>query len=70
VELAIPSVPKAKLVVMLLAVKCSESFQLVDVSIVALNFGFQRCAKLVYLAIILRGEDFLLFGQLAVKLQP
>jgi hypothetical protein len=41
VELAIPSAPKAELIVMLLAVKCPESFQLIDLSIAALNFGFQ-----------------------------
>jgi hypothetical protein len=70
VELAVPSAPSAEIIVMLLAVNCPESFQLIDLSIVALNFGFQRCAKLVYLATIFHIEDFSLFGQLAVKFQP
>jgi hypothetical protein len=68
VELAIPSMPKAELVAMPLAVKGLARFQLVDLSITALNSGFQRRAKLVYLAIILRREDFSLFGQLVIKL--
>jgi hypothetical protein len=70
VELAILSAPNAEIVVMLLAVKLPKRFQLIDLSIAALDFGFQRCAKLVYLALILYGEDFMLFGQLVVKLQP
>jgi hypothetical protein len=70
VELAIPSAPKAEFVVMLLAVKVSKRFQLADLSIAALDFGFQRHAKLVYLALILRREDFPFLGQLLVKFQP
>jgi hypothetical protein len=69
VELAILSVPKAKFVVMLLAIKFSKRFQLADLSIVALDFGFQRHAKLIYLALIFHGEDFPLLGQLLVKFQ-
>jgi hypothetical protein len=67
VELAVPSAPSAEIVIMLLAVKRLESLRLIDLSIAALNFCFQRRTKLVHLAIILRGEDFLLLGQLAVK---
>jgi hypothetical protein len=70
VELAIPSVPKAEFVVMLLAVKFSKRFQLTDLSIMALDFGVQQHAKLVYLALIFHGEDFLLLDQLLVKFQP
>jgi hypothetical protein len=70
VELAIPSAPNTEIVVMLLVVKLLKRFQLIDLSIAALDFGFQRCAKLVYLGIILRGEDFSLFGQLVDKLHP
>jgi hypothetical protein len=39
VELAIPSTPKAEFAVVLLAIKPSKSFQLVDLGIVALDFG-------------------------------
>jgi hypothetical protein len=70
VELAIPGAPKAKFLVVLLAVKLSKRLQLVDLSIAALNFGIQRRAKLIHLAPIFRGEDFSLLGQLMVKLQP
>jgi hypothetical protein len=69
VELAVPSAPSAEIVVMLLAVKCPESFQLANLSIAALDFALQRRAKLVHLAVIIRGEDFLLLGQLVVKFQ-
>jgi hypothetical protein len=62
VELAVPSAPSTEIVIMLLAVKCPESFQLADLSIAALNFALQRRAKLVHLAVILRGEDFSLLG--------
>jgi hypothetical protein len=55
---------------MLLAVTLPKGFQLVDLSIAALDFAFQRCAKLVHLTVILRGEDVSLFGQLVIKLQP
>jgi hypothetical protein len=70
VELAIPSAPNAEIVVMLLALKLSKGFQLVDLSIAAFDFVFQRRAKFIHLAVILRGEDALLFGQLVIKLQP
>jgi hypothetical protein len=70
VELAIPSVPNVEIVVMLLAVKLPKGFQLVDLGIVALDFAFQRRAKLVHLTVILRGEDVSLSGQLVIKLQP
>jgi hypothetical protein len=70
VELAILSAPKAEFVVMLLAVKFSKRFQLVDLSIAAIDFGFQRHAKLVYLALIFCGKDLPLLGQLLVKFQP
>jgi hypothetical protein len=39
VELAIPGAPKAKFLVVLLTVKLSKRFQLVDPGITALNFG-------------------------------
>jgi hypothetical protein len=68
VELAIPSAPNAEIVVMLLALKLPKGFQLVDLSIAAFDFVFQRRAKLVHLAVILRGEDASLFGQLVIKL--
>jgi hypothetical protein len=67
VELAIPSAPKAEFIVMLLTVKFSNRLQLIDLSITALDFGFQGHAKLTCLAFILRGEDFPLLGQLLVK---
>jgi hypothetical protein len=70
VELTIPSAPKAEFTVMLLVVKFSKRFQLADLSIAALDFGFQRHAKLIYLALIFRGEDFPLPGQLLDKFQP
>jgi hypothetical protein len=41
VELAIPRAQKAKLVVVLLVIKPSKSFQLVDLGIAALDFGAQ-----------------------------
>jgi hypothetical protein len=70
VEFAIPSVPKAEFVVVLLAIKFSKRFQLIDLSIAALDFGLQRHAKLIYFALIFRGEDFPLLGKLLVKFQP
>jgi hypothetical protein len=70
VELAIPSAPKAEFVVMLLAIKFSKRFQLVDIGVAALDFVFQRHAKLVYLALIFHGEDLSLLGQLLAKFQP
>jgi hypothetical protein len=62
--------PKAELIVMLLAVKFSKRFQLADLSIATLDFGFQRHAKLVHLAVILCREDLLLLGQPLVEFQP
>jgi hypothetical protein len=67
VKLVIPSAPKAEFAVVLLAVKFSKRFQLVDLSIAALDFGLQRCANPIYLALIFRGEDFPLLSQLLVK---
>jgi hypothetical protein len=69
-EFAISGAPNAELLVMLLTVKLSEGFQLVDLGITALDFAFQRRAKLVHLAVILRREDVSLSGQLVIKLQP
>jgi hypothetical protein len=70
VELAIPSAPNVEIVVMLLAVKLPKGFQLIDLGIAALDFVFQRCTKLVHLAVILHREDVSLSGQLVIKLQP
>jgi hypothetical protein len=69
VELAISSTPKAEFIVMLLAINPSKSFQLVDLGIAALDFGTQRRTKLIHLALIFHGEDFLLLGQPLVKFQ-
>jgi hypothetical protein len=69
-EFAVSGAPDADFLVMPLTVKLSKSFQLVDLSIAALDFALHRCAKLVHLAIILCREDSLLLGQPAVKLQP
>jgi hypothetical protein len=69
-DFAVLGAPNADFLVMPLTIKLSKSFQLIDLSIVALDFALQRCAKLVHLAIILRREDSLLLSQLAVKLQP
>jgi hypothetical protein len=41
VELAIPSAPKAEFAVVLLAIKPSKNFQLIDLGIAALDFGAQ-----------------------------
>jgi hypothetical protein len=67
-ELAVPGAPNADFIVIPLIVKLPKSFQLVDLSIAALDFALQRHAELVHLAIVLRGEDSFLLGQLAVKL--
>jgi hypothetical protein len=69
-EFAVLGAPNTNFLVMPLTVKLSKSFQLIDLSIAALDFALQRRAKLVHLAIVLRREDSLLLGQLAVKLQP
>jgi hypothetical protein len=69
-KFAVSGAPNAEFLVMLLTVKLSENFQLVDLDVAALNSAFQRRAKLVHLAIVLSREDFLLLGQLAVKFQP
>jgi hypothetical protein len=62
VELAIPGTPNAKLLVVLLTVKLSKRFQLVDLGIAVFDFGVQRHAKLIHLTLILRGENLLLPG--------
>jgi hypothetical protein len=67
-EFAVSGAPNTEFLVMLLTVNLSKSFQLVDLDVAALDSAFQRRAKLVHLAIVLRREDFLLLGQLAVKL--
>jgi hypothetical protein len=69
-KFAVPGAPNADFLVMPLTVKLSKSFQLIDLSIAALDFALQRCAKLVHLTIVLRREDSSLLGQLVVKLQP
>jgi hypothetical protein len=57
-EFAVSGVPNAEFLVMLLTVKLSESFQLVDLDVAALDSALQRRAKLVHLAIVLHREDF------------
>jgi hypothetical protein len=54
----------------LLTIKFSKRFQLIDIGIAALDLGVQRRAELIHLALIFRGEDFSLPGQLVVKFQP
>jgi hypothetical protein len=66
-EFAVSGAPNAEFLVMLLTVKLSKNFQLVDLDVAALNSALQQRAKLVHLATVLRREDFLLLGQLAVK---
>jgi hypothetical protein len=41
VELAVPSAPSVKIIVMLLVVGCPESFQLVDLGITVLDLALQ-----------------------------
>jgi hypothetical protein len=43
---------------------------LADLGIAVLDFALQRRPKLIHLTVILRGEDFSLLGQPAVKFQP
>jgi hypothetical protein len=50
VELAIPGAPNAELLVMLLTIKLSKRFQLVDLGIVVFDFGVQRRAKLIVIS--------------------
>jgi hypothetical protein len=67
-EFAISGAPNAELLAMLLTVKLSEGFQLIDLGIMALDFAFQRRAKLIHLAVILHGEDVSLSGKPVIKL--
>jgi hypothetical protein len=62
VELAILGTPSTELLVVLLTVKFSKRFQLVNLGIAVFDFRVQRRAKLIHLTHILHGENFPLPG--------
>jgi hypothetical protein len=62
VELAISGAPNAELPVMLLTIKLSKRFQLVNLGIAVFDFGVQRRAKFIHLTLILCGENLPLPG--------
>jgi hypothetical protein len=61
-ELAISGMPNPELLVMLLTVKLSERFQLIDLGIAVLESDVQRRAKLIHLSVIFCGENLPLPG--------